>query len=209
MTKKLSREEILAQIPAANTRAAEQRRSGMYATSLEYDRGKRRFELELTNGVLLGVPVSSLPAIAEATDAQLMRAELSASGGGIHIEELDADFSVPAIVQASVGRELAARAFAVVGGSVKSAAKAEAARLNGAKGGRPPKTREQQSQAEPKPRKGSYVAMREGKVVREAAKRGGLVKTPKGYVAKTARGKVVDKKRNDPNSVSQSSPKKH
>ena len=137
MAKRLSREEILVQIPAATARGEAQRRAGMAAHSIRYERGLRRFVLELTNGVQLRVPVSSLPALNGATDSQLAKAKLSPSGVGIHVEVFDADFSVPGIIQASVGRELAARAFAAVGGSVRSEAKALAARANGAKGGRP------------------------------------------------------------------------
>ena len=139
MAKRLSTEEILAQIPAATARGEAQRRAGMAAHSIRYERGLRRFVLELTNGVQLRVPVSSLPALNGATDSQLSKAQLSPSGSGIHVEALDADFSVPGIIQASVGRDLAARAFAGVGGSARSDAKTLAARVNGAKGGRPRK----------------------------------------------------------------------
>ncbi|MDQ2666216.1 MAG: DUF2442 domain-containing protein [Gemmatimonadota bacterium] len=137
MARRLSREEILAQIPAATVRGETQRGAGMAAHSIRYERAQRRFVLELTNGVQLRVPVASLLALNGATDAQLAKAKLSSSGSGIHIDALDADFSVPGIIQASVGRSLAARAFAASGGSARSEAKVLAARANGAKGGRP------------------------------------------------------------------------
>ncbi len=137
MAKRLGREEILAQIPAATARGASQRGAGMAAHSIRYERAQRRFVLELTNGVQLRVPVASLHALNGATDSQLAKATLSPSGSGIHNDALDADFSVPGIIQASVGRDLAARAFAASGGSARSEAKVLAARANGAKGGRP------------------------------------------------------------------------
>ena len=137
MTKRLSREEILAQIPAATARGESQRAAGMAAHSLRYERAQRRFVLELTNGVQLRVPVASLAALNGATDSQLAKATLSPSGSGIHVEALDADFSVPGIIESSVGRDLAARAFAAAGGRARSQAKVLAARANGAKGGRP------------------------------------------------------------------------
>jgi hypothetical protein len=145
MDKRLSRQEILAQIPAATARGEAQRGAGMAAHSIRYERGQRRFVLELTNGVQLRVPVASLSALNGATDSQLAKARLSPSGIGIHVEALDADFSVPGIIQASVGRDLAARAFAAVGGSARSSAKALAAQANGAKGGRPRKVVREQS----------------------------------------------------------------
>lgn len=169
MAKRLSTEEILAQIPAATKRGDAQRATGMAAHSLRYERAQRRFVLELTNGVQLRVPVASLAALDAATDAQLSKATLSPSGSGIQVEALDADFSVPGIIQASVGRDLAARAFASAGGRARSSAKVLAARANGAKGGRP------------------RNAVREGadQLYRAAAHQAGVVKAAKADRAAT------------------------
>ena len=178
MAKRLSREDILAQIPAATARAESQRGAGMAAHSIRYERAQRRFVLELTNGVQLRVPVASLHALNGATDSQLAKAKLSPSGSGIHIDALDADFSVPGIIQASVGRDLAARAFAVCGGSARSEAKMLAARANGAKGGRPRQVvREDPADA-------GY---------RVAAHRGGIAKAAKSTTAASAPKPVVQR----------------
>jgi hypothetical protein len=137
MADKLTTAEILAQIPAATALAEAERRDGLLATSVRYHRASHRFLVELSNGVLLGVPLASLPELAHATFAQLASVELTPSGAGLRIDALDEDFSVPGIVQAIVGRQIAARAFAQTGGRTTSDAKAAAARANGAKGGRP------------------------------------------------------------------------
>ena len=137
MAKRLTDDEILAQIPAARQRANDDAAAGLRATTVRFDRKRRRFNLELTNGVLLGVPVATLPHLEGATTTQLATVTLTPSGAGLRIDALDADYSVAGIVQSSVGRRLAAKAFAQLGGSVTSHAKASAARTNGAKGGRP------------------------------------------------------------------------
>jgi hypothetical protein len=134
MAKRLTRAEILAQIPAARARGAEERRAGLYADDVSYDRRSGRLVLELTNGYQLRIPVSSLPDLADATQAQLAAVELGPEGHSLWFEELDADYSVPGLVL-SLGMREAGRQ----GGSVTSEAKAEAARKNGARGGRPRK----------------------------------------------------------------------
>lgn len=126
--------EILAQIPAARARAAAERDAGLRATTARYDRKTDRFVLELTNGYELGIPVATLPALRHATQAQLAAVEMSATGSAIRIPALDADYSVPGLVLALTAREVGRR-----GGEVRSKAKSLAARVNGAKGGRPRK----------------------------------------------------------------------
>lgn len=134
MAKRLTRAEILAQIPAARARAAEARRAGLVATGVRYDRKSARLVLELTNGYQLAIPVAVLPHIAQATQAQLAAVELSPEGWGIHFEALDADYEVAGLVLTLGARESGRR-----GGSAVSEKKASAARRNGAKGGRPRK----------------------------------------------------------------------
>jgi hypothetical protein len=107
----------------------------LYADDVSYDRRSGRLVLELTNGYQLRIPVSSLPDLADATQAQLAAVELGPEGHSLWFEELDADYSVPGLVLSLGMREAGRR-----GGSVTSEAKAEAARKNGARGGRPRKT---------------------------------------------------------------------
>lgn len=125
---------ILAQIPAARARATAEREAGLRATAARYDRKTGRFVLELTNGYELGIPVTTLPALRNATQAQLAAVEMSATGSAIRIPALDADYSVPGLVLAFTAREIGRR-----GGEVRSKAKSRAAKVNGAKGGRPRK----------------------------------------------------------------------
>lgn len=132
MAKRLTATEILAQLPAARRRAAREREDGLRALSVRYDRKTARIVLELTNGFSCGVPVAGLEHIAKATPVQLATVRLSPEGGALRIEMLDADYSVAGLVSSMTARELGRR-----GGRARSAAKARASRINGAKGGRP------------------------------------------------------------------------
>lgn len=129
--------QIDAQIPAARARARAERRAGLCATSARYDGASGRVLLELTNGHLVGIAAHRLPALAHATPAQRAAVSLGGAGSILRWEALDADYSVPALILSLVGRAAAAREAARVAGSVRSEAKAAAARANGAKGGRP------------------------------------------------------------------------
>jgi hypothetical protein len=70
--------------------------------------------------------------------ADLAEIELSPSGFGIHLPRLHADFYVPALLEELLGsRKWMAARMGEAGGKSRSKAKKAAARVNGAKGGRP------------------------------------------------------------------------
>ena len=139
-TRRLTRAEIAAQLPAARAREASGRRSGLRARSATYDPETRRLILELTNGTVFGFPPHIVPALRRFTRKELERVELSPSGGGLRWEAQDVQVSVPGLLMASFDQAQKVSELARVAGSVRSKAKARAARLNGAKGGRPRKT---------------------------------------------------------------------
>lgn len=64
-------------------------------------------------------------------------------GDGLILEadDIDVAVSIPGLVAKLIPLDVARSAVASARGRVRSAAKSEAARLNGLKGGRPPKTR--------------------------------------------------------------------
>lgn len=127
-------EEFERQLLAARQRFADDHAAGLHASSARYHARSRRFILELSNGYLFGVPVATLPHLAEATPAQLAGIEVTFGGAAIRIPALDADYSVPGLILALTAREVGRR-----GGQVRSKAKSLAAKVNGAKGGRPRK----------------------------------------------------------------------
>lgn len=140
--------EILAQIAAATARGEEEDRTEPRAVSARYDEPTRRVVLELRNGCLFAFPAHLAQGLRDAPANQLAEVEVDPGGAGLHWDALDVDLSVAGLVSGVFGgrkwmAELAkeaARATGRQGGSAKGGAKAEAARLNGAKGGRPRKT---------------------------------------------------------------------
>lgn len=131
--------EILVRIPGARSRETRERRAGRRAQSAYYDRRTGRVMIELSSGSVFGFPATSVPALAAATPDQLAGVQLSPGGGALHWEALDADLSVPGLLLASVGRSQKLSELARLAGRTRSAAKTRAARVNGAKGGRPQK----------------------------------------------------------------------
>ena len=138
-SRRLSEAEILAQIPPARAREKRQRRQGRRASTARYDRATRRVELELTNGILFAFPVEAIPSLATASDQELAEVQLDASGGGLHWDAIDVDLSVPGLILSAVEPGERRRHLAGMAGRARSHAKAEAARANGRKGGRPRK----------------------------------------------------------------------
>lgn len=114
-----------------------ERAAGLRAQRAHFDAASRRVILDLISGFSFGIPLARLPEVSRATDAELGEVEVVGAGSILHWENLDADYSVPALILSAVGTKDIARHFGRAGGKVTSDAKAEAARANGAKGGRP------------------------------------------------------------------------
>ncbi len=124
-----------AEMKIANTRYRETERG--YAKSVRYRSGPDTFELGLRSGVSLVIPRALIKEFKNATPSDLRAVTLTPSGSAITCEPLDVDISVPGIV-----REMtAAASWLARAGRKKSPAKTAAARVNGAKGGRPRKRR--------------------------------------------------------------------
>ena len=137
--RRLTRVEILAQLPEARSRERAARRAGMRARSATYDARRDLLILELTNGVLFGVPATLVPVLRRLARQQLAQVVLSPSGGGLHWDEADVQVSVAGLLLTSFSRSQVVRELARVAGRSRSEAKARAARANGARGGRPRK----------------------------------------------------------------------
>ena len=111
------------------------------ATRAWYDATARRVMVELRNRHLFGVPIENLTEVKRASDEELTAVEVVGAGDILHWESLDADYSIPALVVRGIGMPAIASEMARRGGRATSRAKAAAARANGKKGGRPPKSR--------------------------------------------------------------------
>jgi hypothetical protein len=107
------------------------------AASARYDSRLDRVVVELTNGCTFAFPPRLAQGLEGASDEELSQVEVLGAGYGLHWEALDVDFTVPGLLAGifGTGAYMARRA-----GRATSPAKAEAARRNGSKGGRPRKS---------------------------------------------------------------------
>ena len=107
------------------------------AVRARYDARKARLVVELANGVVLMLPPRLLQGLQDATPSQLAGVRLSPLGGGLHWEALDVDLSVAGLATGVFGSKTWMSELARLAGSRTSRRKAEAARENGKRGGRP------------------------------------------------------------------------
>lgn len=106
----------------------------------KYDRRTGRVIVELVNGCSFAFPARQVEGLEEAADAALAKVVVSPFGLGLHWEALDVDVSVPGLLAGLFGTKAwMDKLRAAKAGAARSPAKAEAARRNGAKGGRPKK----------------------------------------------------------------------
>lgn len=129
-------DDVSAEIAAANERGRIEAQSAPRAASARYDRQTDRIVIELSNGCTFLFPPAAAQGLQDATPDELAEIELSPVGFGLHWPLIDVDFSVAGLVSGIFGTakfmEMQKR-----GGQSRSEAKADAARRNGRKGGRP------------------------------------------------------------------------
>jgi len=123
-------------IDAAIARGKELRKVEPRALSARYDKAHRAIVVKFTNGCMFSFPVRLAQGLERATAEQLASVKVLGRGSGLHWEALDADLSIPGLVNNVFGTRIH---MARLAGRAKSAAKSSAARRNGLKGGRPRK----------------------------------------------------------------------
>ncbi len=106
--------------------------------AVRFDEASGRIVVEFTNGAAFMVPARAIQGLENATNAQLAEVELLGETG-LHWESLDVDFTIAGLMNGVFGTAKFMDAQRR-GGQSRSAAKIEASRANGAKGGRPRKT---------------------------------------------------------------------
>ena len=126
-----------AAIDAALQRGREVRSHEPRANAAHYDRKLDRVIVALTNGCTFTFPPGLAQGLQTATAEQLAQVELLGAGSGLHWESLDVDLSIPHLLAGLFGTKAY---MARQAGRATSAAKSAAARVNGARGGRPRKT---------------------------------------------------------------------
>ncbi|MBB2984627.1 DUF2442 domain-containing protein [Paraburkholderia tropica] len=113
-----------------------------YAISARYVTSARVLELAYSNGLTLRIDPKEVPALKDLPRSVLVQAYVTPGGDGLVFGESEvAAVSIPGLVARLIPVDIARRAVAAARGSIRSTSKAEAARRNGAKGGRPAKAR--------------------------------------------------------------------
>jgi hypothetical protein len=127
----------LAQVERATSRGKVDEASPSRAKAARYDARKNLVVIDLVNGSSFAFPPSLAQGLADARPSDLSSIEITPMGTGLHWPKLNADLSVSGLLAGVFGGRTWMRAHAARAGSIRSPAKAAAARANGAKGGRP------------------------------------------------------------------------
>ncbi len=143
--------EFERQFQAATKRGQDAQQNEPQAVAVKYEARRKSVAISLTNGCAVTIPVSLLEGLAGATAKQLGNVQTLGHGSAIQWPQLDQQFAVKSLMQGVFGfpawmqkvasQNTAAAQLGRRGGSATSSAKAAAARANGAKGGRPKKTK--------------------------------------------------------------------
>lgn len=129
----------LAQVQAAQARGQVEQANALRALSARYDARKKCIVIDLANGSSFSFPPHLAQGLSQARPAELANIEISPQGVGLHWPLLDADLTVDGLLAGLFGSRSWMRQHAAMAGRVKSSAKAQAAKANGTKGGRPRK----------------------------------------------------------------------
>jgi hypothetical protein len=130
-------------IEAADRRAAMKKAAFPAVISVRYDRRVGRVVIALASGLELAFSPKHAQGLENAHPADLMDAEITPSGLGVHFPHLDADLYLPALLEGFLGsKRWMASEIGKIGGAASTKAKAAAARQNGKLGGRPKKSKD-------------------------------------------------------------------
>lgn len=122
----------------AATALGDKERAEYGAARAFYDKRVGKVVVLLESGWEIAFPPAAIQGLEAATEDDLDDVELSPSGLGLHFPSLDVDLSVPALFHQQTGsKQWMAQQMGKAGGAVVSNRKAEAARENGKRGGRP------------------------------------------------------------------------
>lgn len=118
----------------ALTRRTERRMGRqLLATGASYDQRRARVMIILNTGAVVGFPLSVLPGLEHASPDDLRKIQVDGGGYGLHVASLDADISIPRLLEDHLGSTLMKRAIARTQAS-------QASQANGRLGGRPRKS---------------------------------------------------------------------
>jgi Protein of unknown function (DUF2442) len=135
----ISKEELEAQFAQAKAASLEADAVEPRAKSVSFDQCSGLIVIALKNGAFFSFPPDLVQGLRGASAEDLSDIWLDTPGSSVHWDRLDADFSIAGLVAGLFGTKAWMAELGRKGGQVKSQAKAESARINGKKGGRPKK----------------------------------------------------------------------
>jgi Protein of unknown function (DUF2442) len=137
-------------VERATKRAEERLARDPRAVAAHYDRDQGHIVINLSTGMAVAFPPARAQGLAGGRPDDLSEIEITPSGYGLHWPKLDADLWLPALLVGVFGsRAWMAAQLGAHGGRARSAAKAAAARENGALGGRPKRKSARKTKATP------------------------------------------------------------
>jgi hypothetical protein len=125
------------QIDAAIAHARQFEASDRRVVKAWYQANEDLVSLCFADGVRVSIPRKQLQGLERANQSQLSKIEIVGHGTGLHWPYLDVDHYVLGLLEHRFGTKRWMNELGRKGGMAKSKAKAEAARRNGSKGGRP------------------------------------------------------------------------
>ncbi|MBE9078145.1 DUF2442 domain-containing protein [Romeria aff. gracilis LEGE 07310] len=131
-----------AQIDAARKAGQAAIDSSPQAVNAYYDSNSQKVVILFSDGSEFRFPAQDAQGLKNASEAELSNVELSPTGLGLSWPNLDADLSIPHLLQGLFGTKQWMANLGAKGGLSASEAKRMAARENGKKGGRPKSQRE-------------------------------------------------------------------
>lgn len=126
----------------ARAHAAAMAATHPFAVSASFDASSRKVLINFNNGAEFAFLADQAQGLSSASAEDLSEIEITPSGLGLHWEKLDADLSIPGLMNWVFGSKSWMAELGKKGGKSKSEAKTKASQTNGKKGGRPKKQRE-------------------------------------------------------------------
>ena len=123
----------------ARARGTMRTREASAVVGARYDARRETLHLTFRGGGSMAIPRRLIPGLERTAGTDLAAPTVSPAGDALSWPALDIDVSVAGLVAHVFGTRLFASATGRMGGERRSRAKAAAAKLNGAKGGRPRK----------------------------------------------------------------------
>jgi hypothetical protein len=108
-------------------------------TGARYVSRRDAIALEFSGGGTMTIPCELIPELEGLSPAVLASVSVSPAGDAVSWRAADIDLYIPGLVERAFGERIFAASSGRRGGRRKSEAKAAAARMNGARGGRPRK----------------------------------------------------------------------